>query len=148
VNFIAGKTQGEWDFNLTKPEQMKAKATINVTGMDSGNSGRDNDIKGFRFFDTDTNPTATFVAQSFQQWPTQWREGEKVQFIMNGIITVKSIPKNVEVDCEAIYEHNQIKLKGTTTVTFNDFAMTNPHTLVLSTENDIQIRLELVLDAS
>jgi hypothetical protein len=67
---------------------------------------------------------------------------------MNGIITVKSIAKNVVVDCEAIYEHNQIKLKGMTSVTFSDFGMTNPHTLVLSTENDIQIQLELLLDPS
>jgi CubicO group peptidase (beta-lactamase class C family)/polyisoprenoid-binding protein YceI len=148
VNFIAGKTQGDWNFNLTKPEQMKAKATIDVTGLDSGNSDRDNDIKGFQYFDTNSNPTASFEAQSFPQWPTKWREGEKIQFKMNGIITVKSIAKNVVVNCEAIYELNQIKLSGKTSVTFSDFGMTNPHTLVLSTENDVQIQLELILDAS
>jgi hypothetical protein len=36
-------------------------------------------------------------------------------------------------------------LSGTTMVTFEDFGMANPHSIVLDTENNLEVRLELVL---
>jgi hypothetical protein len=38
-----------------------------------------------------------------------------------------------------------LKLKGNTSVTFADFGQTNPHLVTLTTQEDIQIILQLVL---
>jgi hypothetical protein len=45
-----------------------------------------------------------------------------------------------------MYRNGQLLLSGTTKVTFADFGMTNPHTVVLETENELGVRLELILN--
>ncbi|MNC71112.1 YceI-like domain protein [compost metagenome] len=64
---------------------------------------------------------------------------------MTGTLTVKGIEKEVTFDSQAVYSGGQLMLSGTTTVTFADFGMKNPHSIVLDTENDLEVRLELVL---
>ncbi|GJM68478.1 hypothetical protein HMSSN036_06940 [Paenibacillus macerans] len=65
---------------------------------------------------------------------------------MAGTMNVKGIDKEVTFDGQALYQDNQVRLSGTTTVTFADFGLQNPHNVVLETENDISVRLELVLE--
>ncbi|MMZ68535.1 YceI-like domain protein [compost metagenome] len=65
---------------------------------------------------------------------------------MPGTLTVKGVDKDVIFEAQALYQDNQVRLSGVTTVTFADFGMQNPHSVVLETENDISVRLELVLE--
>ncbi|HEX4008220.1 MAG TPA: YceI family protein [Acidobacteriaceae bacterium] len=66
------------------------KATIDVTGIDTGVSARDNDLKSARFFDTGKYPSATFTSTSV----TKGGSGLTVQ----GNLTLKGVTKPVTLD--------------------------------------------------
>jgi len=79
-----------WDeHDVTK---STVNATIDVTGVDTGVPGRDNDLKGARFFDVANNPTATFASTSV----TRGGAGLEV----NGNLTIKGVTKPVVLDVE------------------------------------------------
>ncbi|MGC5773185.1 YceI family protein [Paenibacillus pabuli] len=145
VNFADEQVSGNWAIHVDDTSRMKADGQIQLSGIDSGNSQRDGHVKGADFFDVSTYPQATFQAVSFEGVNKEWTEGQTTEFKMNGTITVKGIEKEVTFDVKAAYENNQVLLSGTTRVTFEDFGMKNPHSVVLSAENDIQVRLELKL---
>jgi polyisoprenoid-binding protein YceI len=143
VNFLLSKVTGNWQINLNQPEKMSAQAEAEINSLDSGNPSRDNDIKGSFSLNADSFPKAKFDLKSVEQWPAKWVEGQAVPFKMNGQLTVKGISKDVQFDSEAQYVKGQLKLKGKTVVTFQDFGMRNPHTLVLDTENNVNVILQL-----
>lgn len=145
VNFLLDKVTGFWDVSMQKPESMKAEAKIDITRLNSGSSGRDNDVKGSAFFNATQFPEASFVLKNIEEWPKEWVSGQPAPLKLNGTITVKGKPKDVQFVSEALYEENTLKLKGETTVTFQDFGMKNPHAVVLTTENDVKIKLQLSL---
>lgn len=145
VNFVNEKVSGSWDVHVESPESMKGAGSIDMTANDSGNSQRDNHIQQADFFDAPKFPTATFTASSFDSLPIEWTEGTAIPFKMTGILTVRGIEKEVTFDAQAMYSNNQIMLSGKTIVTFTDFGMQNPHNVVMKTENDIAVQLELVL---
>ncbi|MGG0824509.1 YceI family protein [Paenibacillus turicensis] len=146
VNFENKKVSGNWDINVDSPSTMKGNGSIDMTANDSGNSQRDNHIQQADFFDVAKFPDATFTATSFENLPKAWTEGTAIPFKLTGKLKVKGIEKDVTFDAQAMYKNNQVMLSGKTKVTFSDFGMQNPHNVVLSTENDIGVQLELVLD--
>lgn len=145
VNFVDQQVSGKWTINVTDPAKSQAEGKIEMKGIDSGNGQRDEHVKGADFFDMAKYPQATFKATSFEGLPSEWAEGQTVDLKMKGTLTVKGIKKEVTFDAKAAYKNKEVLLSGTTTVTFKDFGMTNPNSVVLSTENDIQVRLELKL---
>lgn len=145
VNFVNEKVSGSWEVNVAAPESMKGTGSIDMTANDSGNSQRDDHIQQADFFDAPQFPTATFTATSFDSLPTEWTEGTAVPFKMTGTLNVRGIDKEVTFDAQAMYSNNQIMLSGKTIVAFSDFGMQNPHNVVMTTENDISVQLELVL---
>ncbi|MFS0871194.1 YceI family protein [Paenibacillus xylanilyticus] len=145
VNFVDEQVSGTWTINVDDASQMKADGQIEMSGIDSGNGQRDNHVKEADFFDVSTHPQATFTATSFEGVPAEWTAGQTAEFKMNGTLTVKGVEKEVTFDAKAAYENDQVLLSATTMVTFEDFNMENPHSVVLSTENDIQVQLELKL---
>ncbi|MCM3703235.1 YceI family protein [Paenibacillus macerans] len=146
VNFENAAVSGTWTIQLDQPENMKAEGTLEMSEVSSGNGQRDEHIKTADFFDVAQYPQATFTAVSFEGLPSEWEEGTVYDFKMAGTINVKGIDKEVTFDGQALYQDNQVRLSGTTTVTFADFGLQNPHNVVLETENDISVRLELVLE--
>ncbi|ANS75072.1 hypothetical protein AWM70_11040 [Paenibacillus yonginensis] len=148
VNFVNEKISGSWKVALDNPDAMTAIGTLDMTANDSGNKMRDDHIRGAEFFDAGQYPEASFAAKSFDGLPKEWTDGTAVPFTMTGTLTVRGMEKEVTFDAQALYKGGQLLLSGTTMVTFSDFGMTNPHTVVLSTENDIKVQLELVLTKS
>lgn len=146
VNFVDNKVTGNWNINVDDPTKMVAEGQIDMSAIDSGTAQRDEHVKEADFFDVAKFPQATFKATSFEGLPTTWTEGATNDFTMKGTLTVKGIAKDVTVAGKAVYKGGQILLSGTTTVTFEDFGMKNPHSVVLSTQNDIGVQLELTLD--
>ncbi|WP_336764466.1 YceI family protein [Paenibacillus sp. USHLN196] len=145
VNFVDEQVTGNWTINVDDGSQMKAEGQIEMDGIDSGNGQRDGHVKQADFFDIATYPQATFTATSFEGVPAEWSVGQTVDIKMNGTITVRGVEKEVTFDAKAAYENNDVLLSATSMVTFEDFGMENPHSVVLSTENDIQVQLELKL---
>ncbi|MEW4370180.1 YceI family protein [Paenibacillus kandeliae] len=146
VNFVDNKVSGTWNVNVDDPSQMTSEGQIDMSAIDSGNSQRDGHVKEADFFDVSQFPNATFKATSFENVPTEWASGATNEFKMTGTLTVKGVEKEATFDMKSVYQDGQLLLSGTTKVTFADFGMTNPHSVVLSTENDINVQLELVLD--
>ncbi|MEO3945839.1 YceI family protein [Gorillibacterium sp. CAU 1737] len=148
VNFVDKAVSGDWTVNVDDPSQTTATGVIDMTAIDSGNSQRDDHVKSADFFDAGQFPQATFTAGSFEGLPSEWTEGTAYDFTMKGTLNVRGTDKDVTFASKAVYQKGQLLLSGTTTVTFDDFGMKNPHSVVLSTENDVVVRLELVLDKS
>jgi len=57
-----GIKEGKILFNDNDATKSTVNVTIDVTTVDTGVSGRDNDLKGSSFFDVSAYPTATFVS--------------------------------------------------------------------------------------
>ncbi|PZD94784.1 YceI family protein [Paenibacillus sambharensis] len=146
VNMTLGNVEGSWTIDMGDASQMKGEGKIDLSGVDSGNPTRDDHIKGDRFLDTGKYPEAAFEAAAFEGLPEQWQEGVPVPFQMKGTMTVRGITKDVVFDSKAVYEQGQVKMEGSTVVTFADFGMENPHQVLVETENDVKVQLQLILN--
>ncbi|MBY9077446.1 YceI family protein [Paenibacillus sp. HN-1] len=148
VNFVDDAVTGSWTVDLNDPSAMKGEGKVDMSGLDSGNGQRDEHVKSDDFLAIGTYPESAFTAASFSELPKEWTEGTSVPVEIKGNLTVKGISKEVVFKSEAAYSGGQLLLSGTTQVTFSDFGMTNPHNVVLETENEFEVRLELVLTKS
>ncbi|MHA6532936.1 YceI family protein [Paenibacillus sp. BAC0078] len=145
VNFVDPSVTGTWNVNLDNASAMTGEGSVEMSALDSGNSQRDEHVKSADYLSAAEFPQSTFVVKSFSELPAEWTEGTAVPVQLQGTLTVKGIAKDVTFDSQAVYSGGQLKLSGKTTVTFADFGMTNPHSIVLDTENNLDVRLELVL---
>jgi polyisoprenoid-binding protein YceI len=87
---------GKVEATLTWDDKDVTKSTVNATidlnGLDTGNTGRDTDIKGDSWFNAEKFPTATFVSTSVAKSGT----GLKV----TGNLTLKGVTKQVVLDVD------------------------------------------------
>lgn len=145
VNYELDKVMGSWTINSADSAQTKAEGTVDVTSMDSGNSQRDQHISEAEYLDTAQFLNATFNATSFEGLPAEWKSGEAYDVSITGDLTVKGITKEVVFTGQTVYDQGSLKLEAGTVVTFGDFGMKNPHTVVMDTENNLIVELRLVL---
>ncbi|MEK3712902.1 YceI family protein [Paenibacillus sp. FSL R7-0333] len=145
VNFVDPAVKGTWKVNLEDASAMTGEGSVDMSALDSGTAQRDEHVKGADFLSVAEFPEATFKVKSFSELPKEWTEGTAVPIQLQGTLTVKGVEKEVTFDSQAAYSGGELKLSGTTTVTFEDFGLSNPHSIVLSTENNLEVRLELVL---
>jgi len=145
VNFENEAVYGTWTIDLSKPTSMKAEGSMDLDAINSGNGQRDEHIKSPDYFDIAQFPEATFSATNFEGLPVEWEEGTNYNFTMSGIMNIRGIDKEVTFTGKFVYQNEQLKISAETIVTFADFGMENPHNLVVSTENDIKVQLQLVL---
>ena len=146
VNFVDDQVSGTWDVNVADAAQMKGSGAIEIDAIDSGNAQRDDHIKSDDYFQMSQYPQATFTATAFEGLPQEWTDGEVYDFTLDGTLTLKGIEKPVTFKAKASYQDGKLLLSGTAVVTFEDFGLANPHSVVLSTENDINVQLELTLE--
>ncbi|ASA25949.1 YceI family protein [Paenibacillus donghaensis] len=145
VNFVDDAVEGKWAVNLDDATAMAGEGTVDMSVLDSGNAKRDEHVKAADFLDAAAHPQSSFVVKSFSELPAEWTEGTAVPVEMQGTLTVKGIEKDVTFQTQAAYSGGQLMLSGTTKVAFSDFGLTNPHNVVVETENELEVRLELVL---
>ena len=147
VNFVNEAVTGSWTVDLNDATAMNGEAVLDMTALDSGNSQRDSHVKEREdLLTVSTYPQATFKTKSLSSLSAEWKEGTAVPLTITGVLTVKGKEKEVTFDAEAMYKGGQLLLSGTTKVTFADFGMTSPHTVLLDTENELAVQLELALD--
>lgn len=145
VNFAVKSVKGSWQLNAADASQNKAEGTVDLNALDSGNGQRDNHIKGNDYLQVANHPQAVFTVKSFEQLPQEWKEGQAAPFKMTGTLSLRGMTKEVTFDSKAQYDQGQLKVEGSTVVTFADFGMKNPHTVGLETENNVTVQLRLVL---
>ncbi|WP_127529861.1 YceI family protein [Paenibacillus kobensis] len=147
VNFVDEAVTGSWSVNLDDAAAMVGEGAVDLNALDSGNSTRDQHVKERDdFLDVAKHPQATFKAKSFSAVPKEWNEGTSVPLTMTGTLNIRGIDKEVTFDSNAMYKDGQLLLSGKTQVTFADFGMTNPHTVVMATENEFAVQVELVMN--
>lgn len=77
------------DADITK---STVQVTIDATSVDTGVSGRDNDLKGSNFFDATNFPSATFVSTSVAKTANG--------LTVTGNLTLHGVTKSVVLDVE------------------------------------------------
>ncbi len=147
VNFVNEAVTGSWTVDPNDAAAMTGEGVLDMTALDSGNSQRDGHVKERAdLLEVSTYPQAMFKTESLSALPAEWKEGSAVPLTITGILTVKGKEKEVTFDAESMYRDGQLLLSGSTKVTFADFGMTSPHTVLLETENELAVQLELVLN--
>lgn len=144
VNYEMDQLAGSWTVNTTDPAQSTAEGTVDLTSLDSGNSQRDGHVTGSQLLDIAQFPDATFKATSFEGLPSELTDGATFPLTINGEMTVKGMTKPVVFTGQAAYQQGALKLEASTVVTFGDFGMTNPHTVIMDTENNLTVELRLI----
>ena len=82
-----GKIDATLNWNESDPTKSSVNATIDVTGVDTGVTPRDNDLKGDHFFNVAQYPTATFASTSVE------KTGSGLE--VHGNLTLKGVTKPV-----------------------------------------------------
>jgi polyisoprenoid-binding protein YceI len=87
-----GKVTGTILLDQANLAKSSVQVTIDVTGVDTGNTARDNDLKGSNYFDVAHYPTATFTSTSVQKTAND--------LIVSGNLSLRGVTKPVTLDVE------------------------------------------------
>jgi polyisoprenoid-binding protein YceI len=87
-----GAVKGSISYNESDISKSSVNATIDVSGLDTGQSSRDTDIKGDQWFDTAAYPTATFASTSVT------KSGNSLS--INGNLTLHGVTKPIVLEAE------------------------------------------------
>jgi len=144
-----GKITGTVTFDPAKPAAGSIEATVDVTGIDTREAGRDKHLKSADFFDVEKFPTITFKSKRID--PVQ-----AGGFKITGDLTMKGVTKEVVLDAEplrpAIKDQRGAARTGTTATTKlnrQDFGVNWSRALdgggvVVSDEVSVTIDIELI----
>ena len=139
-----GKVSGAIILNSADVSKSSVNATIDVTGVDTGNEMRNNDLKTEGFFDVSKYATATFVSTSVQK--------NGAGLIIKGNLTLHGITKPVVLTIDKLgapitspMDHKQhAGFSATTTISRKDFAISNYPEAVLSDAVKLEIEVEAI----
>jgi len=111
-----------------------AEITADLTAIVSDESRREDSIQDA--LNTSTNPEATFVLTEPIELGDGAAEGEVVEAVATGDLTINGVTNQVEIDLEAQLVDGMILVTGTTEVAFADYEVTAPTSpAVLSVED-------------
>jgi polyisoprenoid-binding protein YceI len=136
-----GKVTATITYDEKDITKSSVNATIDVEGLDTGNSARDNDIKGDTFFDVTKFPTATFVSTSVAKGG--------LGLLITGDLTIKGVTKSVVLNVAGpsapitgMDKKPHFGFEGTTTIHRTDFnvAAKMPAAVV---SDDVAITIDL-----
>ncbi len=107
--------EGRGYFDADDPTKSKLDLTIKAASIDTGNSDRDNHLRGNDFFDMENHPEIRFVSTEVD---VQGEDNYKV----TGDLTIKGVTKPVSVDFEYTgaavdpFGNQRIGFEGRTTI--------------------------------
>jgi polyisoprenoid-binding protein YceI len=123
VRGILGPVKGTIDYDGKSIESLKADITIDVSGVNTGNEGRDKDLKSENFFEIAKYPTATFKSKRVES-------AGQGKFRLIGDLTIHGVTKEVALNVEGpspiLKQPNgaqRIGAGATTTLNRKDFGM-------------------------
>ena len=87
-----GPVTGKIVLNESDVSKSSVNVSVDVTGLDSGNSMRDEEVKSSSFFDVEKYPTATFVSTSVAKTSSG--------FTVTGNLTLHGVTKPVVLQVE------------------------------------------------
>jgi polyisoprenoid-binding protein YceI len=88
-------------------------------------------------------PTATFVAERLENAPTEYNEGDEVNFQMAGQLTVRDVPQPATFDVTATLNGDTVTGTATTALKLTDFGIEPPNFAnTLTVADDFQVQIE------
>jgi polyisoprenoid-binding protein YceI len=115
--------KGTIDYDGKSLESIKADITIDVTGLNTGNEGRDKDLRSPNFFDVAQFPTVTFKSKRVEP-------AGQGKFKLIGDLTMHGVTKEVTLNAEGPSPvlkqpdgSQRIGASASTTVNRKDFGM-------------------------
>ncbi len=144
-----GKVTGTVQLDPKQPAAAVVEASIDATGIDTREPGRDNDLKSPNFFDVAKYPTITFKSRRVEP-------AAGGGFTITGDLTMHGVTKEVVLTAEALRpeikdQRGNARTGTTATATLNrqDFGITWSRTLdgggvVVSDEVAVTIDVELM----
>lgn len=136
-----GKVEATLEWDPQDVAKSSVQATIDVTGVDTGVTPRDNDLKSDHFFDVAQHPTATFASTSVEKTGT----GLEVR----GNLTIKGVTKPVVLHVDGptgpvtgMDKKPHMGFEATTTVQRTEFGIAAgmPSAMV---SDDVQLTIDL-----
>lgn len=136
-----GNLGGTIVWNEADITKSAVNMTIDVTTVDTGNSGRDGDLKSDNFFNVAQFPTATFISTGVEKTPNG--------LTINGNLTLHGITKPVTLDVEGPsgpvqgMDHKPHSgFSATTTIKRSDFGLA-PKMPAAMLGDDVKLQIEL-----
>jgi polyisoprenoid-binding protein YceI len=93
VRGVLGPITGTVEYDGKDINSVKADVSVDITGINTQNSGRDNDLKGPNFFDVANYPNLTFKSKRVEP-------GTAGHFKLIGDLTIRGNTKEVVLDVE------------------------------------------------
>ena len=125
-----------------QPDSTASKITVNLTTLQSDRSMRDRYIKG-RTLEVDRFPTAVLVPTRFLRLRAPMPDTGTFTFEIAGNLTVHGVTKPTTWLVTAVGKDGGYTGTALTRVTFEDFAMAQPHVpILLSIEDEINLEFQ------
>jgi len=143
---IVGSTQevsGQFELDLNARTIGANEFTVQIDTLSSDQSRRDNWVReqapAFARF-----PTATFVATSIENAPSDYTDGEEATFQLSGDLSVRDVTLPITFDVTATLDGDTISGVAIADSLLSDFGINPPNFAnTLTVEDPFQIRMEL-----
>lgn len=127
------------EFTLTVkdgvPTFTLSKLTVNLQSLASDNAMRDQMIQR-QWLESSKYPTATFVATSVENVPSDAQVGQAYTFKVTGDMTIREITKPITFDVTVTLNGDTLSGEGTTQISMKDFGFDPPEILGRFTVSD------------
>ncbi|MEM9038172.1 MAG: YceI family protein [Actinomycetota bacterium] len=122
---------------------VAAEISADLSQITTNDSRRDSRARGA--LDTDQFPLATFVLTSPVEFPEGAADGDAIQVLASGDLTIKGVTQAVEFPLEAQLVNGVIVVVGSLDVVFSDFDVTVPSApIVVSVDDEGVLELQLL----
>ena len=134
----------EWEIDFDNISKSSLNAKIFTKSINTGEEKRDGHLKSPDFFDTENFPEMTFTSKSVKKIDNN--------YILKGTLTIKGIPKDVEIPFSLFgpvkgpYGKERVGVEGHLTINRQDFNVKWNKTLdngSLLVDNEVKIELIL-----
>jgi polyisoprenoid-binding protein YceI len=122
-----------------------ASFEVDMATVTSDDSRRDGQFRG-RIMDVATHPTATLVLVEPIELDEIPADGEIIDVVADVELTLRGTTRTLPVDLQARRAGSAIEINGTIRIVFEEWGIPNPSTVGITTEDEGDLELLLVLE--
>ena len=136
VNGSLGDVTGKVEVDDKDVTKSKVDVTIDVKGLNTKQTKRDDHLRSPDFFDVEKFPTATFKS-------TKIEKGEGAKLKVTGDLTLHGVTKSIEIPLKAVWNGDTIQVAGGAPVAFSDYDIEPPTNAIVSVDDNGEFELQL-----
>lgn len=147
-NLAVGTTpqvEGEIRVDTANPQNSTIGSITSDISQFTSDSGRRDSALQNRFLESSRYPVVTFVPEGIEGLPSSYQEGQEVNMVINGDLTIREVTQPVTFDAVVKLENNELSGQATTTILMSDFGF-GPIDIggILKTEDEAKVTLTLI----